>query len=330
MSNFNTNKNNKNKADNIDIKKKENKKKNTDEKVKFSSSVRAFQVFSTFLFVLLMIFFTLNIATSRKGLTTLCNKYVSNAELNTEYFDAYIEAGFTMEQATEMLEDERIHKLGANVMTDRALAIFKYSESYKFTLDDCNKRFEEIIREYNTKFNLGLGDEKIASLSKYSSDISGISSMFIYETPLAYRTAVFDLDKSDNIELDTSILKGFAFLSEWYFITAILIMYLIVLIILVVICDKVERDNIHFIICNTSLYPSLLGLGIYLGRIFCIPERVIITDYVFNCFLIIIIIGFIWGLISPIICKKIIAKFKDYKECKNIVNDYKAKKIKKV
>lgn len=276
-------------------------------KTRYSGAVRVFQFFATLIFIFVIIFFTLSLATTKKNLKSLCNKYVREVELDSKYFSNYIDAGYTEEEVKKFLTDDRIYDLVSGVMNDRLLAIFKYSDEYIYTLDMCNEEILAVLTEYNTDNKISA--EKLSSLTKYTCDISGISSMFIFDTPVAYRNALFRDENLQNMEADTKILKGLAVLSSWYFLLTVVLMYIIVIAILIFVANKDERVKLHPIIANTSITPSIVLFGISFGEMFGIQKQPIITDYIFKNVLFVSLAGTIVGIVSYFLVKKILIDF---------------------
>lgn len=264
----------------------------------FSSAIRGFEIFSIVIFSFLIVFSTLNLVTSKRGLSYMCDKYVRTVEINNEYFDNYIDSGFSEDDCKRLFSDERMYTLVSQIMTERMLALFRYTDNYSYTLDYCKESIKEIIVSYNNNCNLNLSSSKIDSLTDYTCDISGITSMFVYDTPLAYRNAIFDTEDAEDIAVDTTILKGLSILSSWYFLFMLIMMYIITVIILFFIAGKEEKKKIHEVIGNTSFYPSLLCTGIALGEFFGLPEEPIIIDYISLNLLKMGILGIIWSVLS--------------------------------
>jgi hypothetical protein len=160
----------------------------------------------------------------------------------------------------------------------------------------CKENIKELLNRYNE--NGVVSESKVSSLTDYTCDISGITAMFVYDTPLAYRNSLFDTDEAGDIQVGTKILKGIATLSSWYFLLTVFVMYLIVLIILFFIKSRGEAEGIHTVIANTSLYPSFILLGISIGELLGIQDTPIITDFVFEHLLIVCIVGILWGILN--------------------------------
>lgn len=264
---------------------------------KYPPAVRGFQVFATVLFSLMLLFVTLSIVTSKRSLQNLCDKYVRAVEINEEYFSNFIDAGFSEQQVRDFLTDDRIYQIMSVVMSDRMLAIFHYTDRYDYTIDDCKDKISSILKEYNDTYDIGLTAGKLKSLTTYTLDISGLSSMFIYDTPLAYRNALFKTNELEDIRIDTRILKGIAALSAWYFGLSIGIMFLIVIGIIIFIHQK----KIYPVIADTVFYPSLLFLALSIGEKVALPEEPLVTDHVFSYLGFVSLFGVIVGVIFYVI-----------------------------
>lgn len=286
------------------MKKKKNGKKSG--KIRHSGAVRVFQGFATILFVILTFLLTLSFCTSPKSLVSLCNKYVRSVTLNEDYFGNYEEAGFTEEETQNLLTDDGMYNIMSNVMSDRMLALFRYTDSYETSLDDCKEKIRGILEKYNE--NGAVSESKISTLTDYTCDISGISAMFVYDTPLAYRESLFDTSGTENVITDTKILEGISRLSSWYFLLTVGLMYLFVLIILFFIKSREEAGDMHTVIANTSLYPAFMLLGISIGELLGIQDTPIVTDFVFTHLLIVCIVGILWGILNYFGIRKVLKR----------------------
>lgn len=263
--------------------------------------VRVFQVVATVLFALVLLFSTLSLATSKQSLKSMCNKYVRGVELNEEYFGNFTDSGWSREETESFLTDDKIYHLLSGVMTDRMLALFRYSDSYEYDLEGCKAEIKALISDYNEKYGNNMSDSKISSLAAYTCDISGLSAMFVYDTPLAYRTALSGTENTESVKTDTRILETFALLSRWYFIASIVVMFLIILGILIYI----HKEHIYPVLADTVLHPSLLFLALSIGERFGLPDNPVVTDHVFLCLGLVSLIGVIIGVFLYLIARNI-------------------------
>jgi hypothetical protein len=231
----------------------------------------------------------------------MCNKYVRGVELNEEYFGNFTDSGWSREETESFLTDDKIYHLLSGVMTDRMLALFRYSDSYEYDLEGCKAKIKALISDYNEEYGNNLSDSKMSSLAAYTCDISGLSAMFVYDTPLAYRTALSGTENTEGIKTDTRILETFALLSRWYFIAAIVVMFLVILGILIYI----HKEHIYPVLADTVLHPSLLFLALSIGERFGLPDNPVVTDHVFLCLGLVSLIGVIIGVFLYLIARNI-------------------------
>ena len=156
-------------------------KKNTEnqKKEKVSSVIRAFQIFSMIIFAFLLAFLLLNICTTRKKLHILISDYVTSVAINEDYYDNYIEYGFTKEQCEEFIKSDTITDLVTEVLNDRIVSLFHNTTRFTYSEDDCNNIIKSKLSELNEKYNIGLTDTVLDSLTKYTLDITGLTNMRI-------------------------------------------------------------------------------------------------------------------------------------------------------
>ena len=253
------------------------------------------QILGICLFFILILLSALLLGTTEKNLKKMTRVFADSVEVDTEYYENYKIYGFTDEMCRELLEGDKIKGLTADVLTDRFLAIFKNTSSYSLTLDECKERIRGYIKE--TAGGLELDETKVNALADYTCDISGISTMFIYNTPDEYRTSIFEADR-EKIEGSDNFLKFLSTLASpvlW----GIMLLFYIVTLVMIYVLDK-GVFSMHS--ANTALYPSVAVLGFSIGEIF-MPDASVVTDYIFRLLMITSVGGTVVGLIMYFIIR---------------------------
>lgn len=259
--------------------------------------IRLLRLFGGFLFLFLIFLLALTLGTTERGLEGMTHSFVDSKEVDESYYEHYLEYGFTNESCRELLEGEEIKHLTADVMVERLRAIFKNTHSYKTSLDEAKERIRaELIRVKEAQ-GLEMDETSLETLVDYTADISGISTMFWYDTPAEYRTAVFDASKSDT-ELSNSLLSTLATLSSPLFMLLIFAMFIVILALLWFF-DKKEK-RVSFL--NMTLYPALAVLGFSIGEVF-MPDASAVTDYVFRLLALSSLIGIVFGVFMYIMIR---------------------------
>ena len=252
--------------------------------------VRLLRVFASILYFALILLLALTIGTTEKGLEGMTHSFVESRTVDEKYYEHYLEYGFTNESCKKLLEGKEIKYLTADIMTERMRAVFRGTKSYKISLEEAKSRIRKALVGVIDEQGLELDDTSITTLVDYTADISGISTMFWYDTPSEYRTAIFDASKG-NTEMSNSLLETLALLSSPFFILIIFVMFIIVMVILYFLDTREKK----FSFLNVTLYPSLALLGFSIGEIF-MPDAPAITDYVFRLIIISSIVGIVLGV----------------------------------
>lgn len=252
----------------------------------FSATV--FRMVATVLFFLLITFFALHLGLSNAGLKKLVNSYVNSTKIDTQYFDNFLDAGFSEEECYEFLGGEEIKGLVSDVMCERIYALFKDSSSYKITSEYCEDKVRSMLK--NT--GKSLSDKKLDVLTKYTLDISGITAMFIYDSPAAYRYSIYNDDSTKIGEYD-SVFSVISTLSSPVFVFTLILMYAISLVLMFAV-GTLNTDTL-LLGCNTITYPSFLFIGISAGYLLGEGRANVTTAYVFTCLLIASAVCFIAG-----------------------------------
>jgi hypothetical protein len=268
------------------------------------TAVLTFQGLATAVFVLVILFTALHLGTTEKGLRKLVSNYVNSAEIDSTYFDNFTDRGFTEEQALEFLSGSAVKDVVSDVMTERMLALFKDTEEYQYTQDNCLDRITEGLTQYCKENDVDISESNISILSTYTMDISGITNMFIYNTPALYRTSIFENEENNVSDYD-NLFEVLATLLSPLFVLSVFFMYIICLVIMCLISTKEESCDIINRCCNTIIYPSFLFLGIALGYVLGASNGDVTSNYVFSVILITSIIMLAIGLVICIILNKI-------------------------
>ena len=252
--------------------------------------VKLLRIFASVIYFILILLLALTLGTTEKGLKTMTHKFVESKTVDEKYYEHYIEYGFSEDSCKRILEGEEIKYLTADVMVERMRAIFRDTKSYKISLDEAKESIRKILFDAAAEQGLELDDNALSALVDYTADISGISTMFWYDTPAEYRTAIFDTSKED-AEMSNSLLSILATLSSPLFMILLLVMFIIIMVILYFLDTREKK----FSFLNVTLYPSLALLGFSIGEIF-MPDAPAITDYVFRLISISSIIGVLFGV----------------------------------
>lgn len=247
-----------------------------------------FQGITSIIFVLFIFFVALHIGVSNKGIKILVHKYVDAVQLDDTYFDNYIAAGFTNEQCYELLSGQEIKDCVAKVMYEQVSALFANSSTYTYDKETCYTEVKDIIFSYVSKNNIKLASENsVDSLTNYTLDISGISAMYFYDSPAAYRQSIYSKESSAINDI-TDSFAVIAVLSSPVFIVTISVFLFICILIMAFI--GTTKDTIWKIF-NTFAYPALFIVGISLGYLFGASNNNILSRYVFSLFLMSSVLG---------------------------------------
>lgn len=260
--------------------------------------IRALQIFSIFLFILVLFFTFLSVIASEKSLRKMSRVYVDSVEIDTQYFDGYYKYDFTEDMCKNFLEGEEMKKLTSEILTERLLAIFHNTKEFKFTEDGTKDVIRGEIKRVAEENNINLTDEGIEALTNYTCDISGISTMFKFNTPAQYRTAIYDADR-ESIDYINKFLIGLSKVSSPLFPMFMLLLYMISVAILIFLGYKLD---LSMPVANTSLYPSIAIFAFSIGEIF-MPDASVVTDYLFRKVLLVSGAGIVFGIMVMIIYK---------------------------
>ena len=264
---------------------------------------RALQIFAIVLFVLVLFFIFLSFISSDWNLKKMTRVYVDSVEIDTQYFDGLKLYGFTDDMCRNLLEGEEMKTLTADVMRDRFKAIFHDTKNFDVSYDEARTIVEKEILRVAGEGNLELEEKEIRALVDYTCDISGISTMYKFNTPAEYRTSIYDADR-ESIDFVNRFLLVLSKISSPVFAGFILLLYLSA------VCVMIYLENKRKIIlpaANTALYPSIAIFAFSIGEIF-MPDASKVTDYVFRNILYVSAAGIVFGILLLVICKYIIGK----------------------
>lgn len=252
---------------------------NYGKKVRTSLPVKVFKGVSIILFICLTLACLLHICTRQENIKKLTNSYVESAEVDESYYDRYLEEGFTLDMVKNFFKEEAFLDVASNVMSDRLSVLFDYRDSYVYTMDYCEENLTALFNTYSEKYSINLSEDTVSKLVKYTCDVSGISAMFIYDTPASYRTSIFEAE--ENYDGYNNIFEVLAILSSIDIVIVLSIMYVVCMIILFVLTLD-TKEVLPQTIADTILVPSFVFLGISLGEILVIESANEVQDYVFG------------------------------------------------
>lgn len=259
---------------------------------------------------------SLNLGTTPKGIKKLVYDYVDSVTINDTYYDNYIIAGFSSEQANELLTGREIKMIVSEVMTEQFSALFSDSDTYVYEREDCENDIRNLITEYSGKNDIPLSDAQLSSLTTYTMDISGISGMYSYESPAAYRESIYD---KTTVEEYNSVFEVVKTLTSPNFIIITAVLFVVSVVITLFIGTKGESLKK---VCDTIIYPSFLIMGVSLGYIFGASNGDVLTEYVFKMVFIGALICFILGLCPLVIITLYHRKKPAYEECGSLENNF--------
>ena len=264
---------------------------------------RALQIFSIVLFVLVLFFIFLSVISADWNLKKMTRVYVDSVEIDTQYFDGLKLYGFTDDMCRSLLEGDEIKTLTADVMRDRFNAIFHNTKDFDVSYDEARAIVEKEILRVAGEGKIDLEEKEIKALVDYTCDISGISTMYKFNTPAEYRTSIYDADR-ESIDFVNKFLLALSKISSPLFASFILLLYLSAICVMIYLENK---RNIILPAANTALYPSIAILAFSIGEIF-MPDASKVTDYIFRNILCVSAAGIVFGILLLVICKFIIGK----------------------
>ena len=279
------------------------KKKKSENRTKIPRVCRALQVFSIILFVFVLFFVFLSVISADWNLKRLTKVYVNSVEIDTQYFDGLKLYGFTDEMCRKLLEGDTIKNITSDVMRDRFKAIFHNTEEFEISYDEVRSVVEKEIKKVADEGGLELKEKELKALTDYTCDISGISTMYKFNTPAEYRSSIYDADR-DSIDFVNRFLVTLSKISSPLFSGFILILYLATIVIMIYL---ESRKRIVLPVANTALYPSIAIFSFSIGEIF-MPDASKVTDFVFRNILFVSAAGIIFGVLLFAICRLFLSK----------------------
>lgn len=262
-------------------------------------ALEVFRIVIMVLVVAFILFLALGIGTRKACLTKMVFKYIDNVEIDESYYDNFISAGFSEKQTGQILGGRQMKEIVAKVMSEQIVALFNNTTTYEYKEDECSSDIKNLIQENSKRSNLNLSENQINALTKYTLDISGITGMYIYESPAAYRKTVYQ-ETEGKIDDYTSVFEVLATLNSPVFIITVFFMLMISILITLFIGEK-DSNKVKKI-CNNITYPSFFLIGISIGYIFGASNGEVLTEYIFVMILISSIICFALGNIPMIFC----------------------------
>lgn len=266
--------------------------------------ISVFKIMSILLFFLGIFLYALSYATSETGIKKLALCYVSSADVNDIYFDNFIQNGFTYEECESYLYGKELKKIVADVMADKFSVLFDYSDEFDYSIEMCQSDVQEHFISFCNDNNIEMKADTISTLVLYTCDITGISQMYRYDTPAAYRDSIFESNPEKYKNFD-SILEKVSVLSQLKIPISVTFMYIVCLIIYIIFHINHYRDIKKLAIdaCDISLIPSLILTGFSLGEVLGLVHSTTIQDYIFGVLLKVSIIGIIYSIFLLFIIK---------------------------
>lgn len=256
---------------------KKKKKKREKRRRLVNASFALIKAFSIIVSTAFLLFIMLFISTSRTGLQRLTNDYINNQKIPDTYYEAYEKRGFTKDEYFNLLNGKEIRELTAGVLSDHLMGIFHHDIEYQFTKSNCDDKMRKILEKFTSDNSIPLSENNLVSLTSYTMDICGITTMLLYDTPAAYRTAIFDAN-SDDFESIDNTLDIISKMAKWVYPVALYVMHLISILYLCIIY-RMNYNDLKYHVCSTMLYPALFILALATGELFCIKTTSIAGIY---------------------------------------------------
>lgn len=272
-------------------------------KSKIPGVCRALQVFSILLFIMVLFVVFLSVISADWNLKRLTRVYVDSVEIDTQYFENLKIYGFTDEMCKNLLEGESLRNLTADVMRDRFKAIFHDTKDFEISYEEAKSIVREEIKRVAEEGGLRLEENEKRALTDYTCDISGISTMYKFNTPAEYRSSIYDADRN-SINFVNQFLTGLSKVSSPVFSVFILCLYLTSVGIMMFM---VEKKGVVLPAANTAFYPSIAIFAFSLGEIF-MPDASKVTDYVFRNIFMVSAAGIVFGVLLLLMCRSFLGK----------------------
>lgn len=257
------------------------------------------KVITYLLFFFFILFFFLCIATRKSGISSLTKQYIDDVTISDTYFENYTDAGFSENNCREFLQSDTIKDMLANVMAERIYSIFDYDAEYSYTYDECYEVTYDVLSDFVADNNISLSGTKLETLTSYTLDITGATTMLNYDTPAAYKTAVFEADAEEFQTIDESLDLISALLKPKYPVIC-LIIYLI-FVALLFISDKKGKDNLFLSVADTAIIPSLAVL--VMSIIGLIGNDAVLSSYIFKYLIVTGVCGLLLGILCAFVLR---------------------------
>lgn len=263
-------------------------------KNKLSGGTRAFQVFGILLYGAFLVFLILSLITSKAVMRTLAREHVREVEINEVYYERLTKNGFSKEESKAFFNGDGLRDVMALVMTEEVNAIFKDTEAFSYTKEDAVADVLKALQSINKDAD--------PDLATYVMDVTGMSGLYIYDTPTQYKEAVLSVDNESNAT-DVTILRVIALLSSPVFPISVLVMYLTCTVILFLVCNIKEKR--WLLLMDTALYPSLLCEAYFIVMTFGEREKDIIHKGIYLVGNMVGITSIVLSVITGIVIKRL-------------------------
>lgn len=271
-------------------------------KDKKPASICAFHALSCVLFFSFLIFMALSILTGKRCLRNLAKCYVSSNEISRDYVLYFKDVGVSEDLAMEFLTSDEFRDIVVDVMTDKMIVLFRHKDTYSVTRETCEDTLYQVLDAFLREHQITLEPKDLISLKDYTMNMSGLSAMFVYNTPAAYRTSLFD-DGSEYADLNNT----FQILSEIaspVIPVVVFFMYIICVVLLFVFMWR-YKEIIPYKAADTAIIPSIILLAFCFGELFCMKEPSTIQTYIFKTGIWLSLAGIIFGVLFFVLSAKL-------------------------
>lgn len=270
-----------------------------------STPFRIFLILAMAIYGLFIMVFALFLGTQKYPLQKLSKEYVKSAEIPSNYYEVYEQAGFTSEQSRSYLGSKPLREVIADVMIQCLLYTFNETDGFKDV--NCHERVQQSLKDFCEKEQIQIKDP--SALTKYTMDITGITTMLEQKTPYAYKSSVFmQKENTFSPQQVKSILKILKSLSIWYLPLVIFFLYCIVLIVMLIVRSEEDKRNGIKPFMDASVYPGLFFAALGLARMLAKPQDLYLNVYVCKWLILSASSGIFLGVCMYICCYFIIKK----------------------
>lgn len=256
------------------------------------------KVVSLILCVFSILFLSLYVATGKNSIKRLTMNFVSSVDIDKQYYDFLYDYGFAEDICDKFFEDTRMINIISDVMGDKMSVLYKYENTYSYSKESCQADISKFITDFAEENGLNLSQEVQDSMVSVVCDVTGISQMFTYDSPAAYRDSIFNSDPVKYKSFDT-ILKKVSALSKLEISLAFIIMYIVCIIILIILFLYRNKDYVKLCctICDTSVIPSFAIMGFSFGKLIS-SGKADIQNYIFG---VLSFVGLMFFIVSVIV-----------------------------